>query len=262
MNPSPRCIVPYVTNKSFHRAFAERCLGAVRILRNIPLTQANRPALASSARRFRVDALLAGDMALVRAFHDAYVLASAASGPGIPEGRARLDALRSALDSAERAVGLSSGEPSAGGRRADMPGCVFSALHPEHGRLVVPSSLLEAAESRGYGLRLVRFRPSYLKATPKALSETLSELDSHGRVLGLYAVPDRGRGTAPREFVLFTPDHPSLAGTEGADPLARLPVNALVRTLLPAGTGAVPDLRGLRVAPPPSRSKDRSPVSL
>lgn len=262
MNPALRCIVPYVTNKSFHRAFAERCLNDVRILRSVPLTQANRPALAASARRFRADALLAGDMSLVRAFHDAFVLASSASGPGIPEGRARLDALRSALDRAGRAVGLASGEPRAGGRYAGMPGCVFSAMYPAHGRLVVPSSLLETAESRGDGLRLFRFRPSSLKAAPEVLSETLSDLDGRGRVLGLYAVLDGGKGSAPREFVLFSPDHPSSAGSEDADPLARLPVAALIRTLLPAGKGAVPDLRGLRVDPPPPRSTDGSPSGL
>jgi len=222
------------------------------------LTDVNRPALEATARRASLDALLAASPRLIQVCHDISVLASNASGPGIPEGAARLGYLKAALRRAQWTA-LRGGDwadiPAAPEterrkvKRRDFPGSPFAQTLLVRGRIAVPESLLERAGSLGAGLRLLRFRPEDLRKSPQELSDKLSGLDSRGLVLGLFAVTGRKAGSAAREFLLFTPDYAPesvrVCGT--ADPLKGFPASGLIRTLHAAGTESELNHKGLEL---------------
>lgn len=212
------------------------------------MTEANRPALAAAARRAAVEALLAVRFPLVRLCHAVSVLSSGTSGPGIPEGAARIRALRAALAAAEAEAGLSDGFGTAvsGIPVRDLPGCPCSRVVPVRGRLPLASSLVEAAKTSGAGLRILRFRPSGLKGTPQDLSDRLSDLLRRGTLLGLYAITGRRPDSSAREFALFVPDRPPEGSSAASDldPLAGFPVTGRIRTLVRAGANSQADLAG------------------
>ncbi len=231
---------------SFRRAFQARSREAVLLLVRMPLTEANRPALAAAARRASVEALLAVRFPLVRLCHGISVLASGSSGPGIPEGAARIRALRAALNVAEAETGIADGTAASGGPGWNLPGCPCSRVVPVRGRLPLSSSLVKAAVSSGSGLRILRFRPSGLKGTPQELSDRLSDLLRREALMGLYAITGRRPDAPAREFALFVPDLPPepSSGAPGADPLSGFPVTGRIRTLVRAGAEAPSDLAG------------------
>ncbi len=245
--------------KSFRKVFATRSREAVLLLGRLPLSDANRGALETAALKASVEALLASNPRLVRACHDVAVLASPASGPGIPEGPARLKFLRAALRRAEWAAlrraewtaGFAEESPLSrpGARGRNYPGCPFEQTFFLRGRIPLRESLLERARSLGTGLRILRFRPRDLRGKPGELAEKLAEISIRGSVLGLYALTGRRPGSCAREFALFVPDSPSGAesGFPEADPLRGLPSAGLLRTLLPPGENRKPDLRGLEL---------------
>ncbi len=259
---------------SFRKAFLARAREAVLLLIRMPLTEANRPALAAAARRAAVEALLAARFPLVRICHSISVLASSASGTGIPEGAARIRALRAALKAAEsEADGSTRIAPAGAGRASDpeYPGCPCARVVPHRGRLPLPSAWLEAARESGSGLRILRFRPSGLKGSAAALSERLAELSRRGILRGLYALTGGKPGAPVREFALFVPDRPPAEGPgTGDDPLAGFPVTGRIRTLQASGRDSVPDIAGFHLvdgepgasaprtdAPTPERSAPR-----
>lgn len=251
-NPRLWCIVrSSMRKKSFQKAFQARSREMIRLLGHLPLSDVNRHALEAAARKAAMDALLGANFLLVHTCHDISVLASVASGPGIPEGAARLRQLRAALRRAQRAAGLSEGEEGrqAGDEGPGYPGCPCSRTTLVRGRLVLPAAALERARSQGGGLRLLRFRPSDLKKSPGELSESLSALAVQGALLGLYAVTGNRQGSPAREFALLAQDRARAedSGADGQDPLSVLPVAGRIRTLLAAGEEAVPDLSGLEV---------------
>lgn len=233
---------------SFRKAFLARSREAVLLLIRMPLTEANRPALAAAARRAAVEALLAARFPLVRICHAVSILASSASGAGIPEGAARIRALRAALKAAEsESEGSPRGAPAGTGGTGDLefPGCPFARVLPLRGRLPLPSAWVESARASGSGLRILRFRPSGLKGSASELSERLTDLSRRGMLRGLYALTGEKPGAPAREFALFVPDRPPGEGPDGGDdPLAGFPVNGRIRTLLASGRDSVPDIAG------------------
>ena len=224
---------------------------AVLLLSRMPLSEVNRPALASAARRAALEALLAGSFPLVRICNDISVLASSAFGPGIPEGPARLRGLRAALRSAEGEASLAEddGTKNWASQGPGLPGCPCARAVPVRGRLPLPASLVVRAKENGAGLRILRFKPSGLRGTPRELSDRLADLSRRGILAGLYAITG-GRPDSPvREFALLLPDHPG-PGAEGhidGDPLEAFPVSGRLRTLLASGKDSVPDLSGFEV---------------
>lgn len=237
---------------SFRKIFLARSREAVFLLARMPLTEANRPALSAAARRASVDCLLAARFPLVRLCHGIAVLASSAAGPGIPEGAARIRALRAALAAAEAEAGLSDGPGSAvSGTPGVYPsGCPCARIVPVRGRLPLSSSRVEAAVTSKAGLRILRFRPSGLKGSPQDLSERLSDLVRRDILRGLYAITGNRPGSAAREFVLLVPDRPSADDTgqaPGADPLEGFPVAGRIRTLVRADADTPEDLAGFEL---------------
>lgn len=213
----------------------------------MPLTEANRPALAAAARRASVDCLLAARFPLVRLCHGIAVLASAAARPGVPEGAARIRALRAALAAAEAGLSDGSGTAVSGLPGIRLSGCPCFRVVPVRGRLPLASSLVEAAKASGTGLRVLRFRPSGLKGTPQELSDRLSDLARRDILQGLYAITGKRPGAPVREFALLLPDRPSAEDSGEAsdpDPLSGFPVTGRIRTLVRAGADSQADLAG------------------
>lgn len=213
----------------------------------MPLTEVNRPALSAAARRAAVEALLAARFPLVRICHAVAVLASSASGPGIPEGAARVRALRAALDAAAAEAGLSDGPKASGIPAMNLPACPCARVVSAGNRLPIPASLVESARVSGSGLRILRFKPSGLKREPRYLAEGLMDLLRRDKLLGLYAITGKRPDSPVREFALFVPDPPppETPGDEpGPDFLAGFPVRGRIRTLVGAGEDARPDLTG------------------
>jgi len=251
---------------SFRKAFQARSREAVLLLVRMPLTEVNRPALAAAARRASVEALLAVQFPLVRLCHGISVLASETSGPGIPEGAARIRALRAALNAAEAEAGLAEGSGATASDTLGMSlsGCPCSRVVPVRGRLPLGSSLIRAAVASGTGLRILRFRPSGLKGTPQDLSDRLSDLLRREALLGLYAITGRRPDSPAREFALFVPDRPPEAsgGRRGADPLAGFPVAGRIRTLVGAGAESPSDLAGFELTDGDAGTEQAGPARI
>ena len=251
---------------SFRRIFRSRSREAVLLLVRMPLTEVNRPALAAAAKRASVEALLAARFPLVRLCHAVSVLASNASGPGIPEGAARIRALRAALNAAKVEAGLSDGDGAAASGIPDQSliGCLCARVVPAGGRLSLSSSWVESARASGSGLRILRFRPSGLKGKPRDLSERLFDLLRREALLGLYALTGKGSDSPVREFALFIPDRPP-PKKPGEDPepdfLEGFPVRGRIRTLVGAGSDSLPDLRGFDLTGGSFREYRAVPVS-
>ncbi len=239
---------------SFRKVFLARSRDAVLLLVRTPLTEANRPGLAAAARRAAVESLLAARFPLVRICHDISILASAVSGPGIPEGAVRVRRLRAALQAAEGAADrpADAGIGDAGPAGPGLPGCPCARIVPVRGRLPLSSAVVERARDSGAGLRILRFRPSGLRGSPQELLERLADLSRRDFLLGLYAITGRRPASAAREFALLVPDRATApgGGPEGAgpDPLAGFPVTGRIRTLVAAGPESVPDLTGFDLA--------------
>jgi len=216
----------------------------------MPLTEANRPALAAAGLKAAVESILAARLPLVRICHDISILASAASGPGIPEGAVRVKRLRAALEAAEAEADRTtiSGAVDAISAWSGLSGCPCARIVSVRGRLPLPAALVERARDSGTGLRILRFRPSGLRGRPQELSERLADLRRRGFLLGLYAITGRRSASAAREFALLVPDLPpapeGFPEGGGPDPLTGFPVTGRIRTLVEAGMDSVPDLAG------------------
>ncbi|HSV56961.1 MAG TPA: hypothetical protein VLH39_07620, partial [Magnetospirillaceae bacterium] len=233
---------------TFRRIYRDRFLESARLLGTLPLTDVNRLALSAAAHRAALEAILGSCFPFVGTLYDIGVLASRSSGPGIPEGAVRLRALRAAILRVGEAAGSEGGEAvmRAGTGEPTLPGCPYARVIPSRGRLPISAAAVERARISGMGLCILRFKPSGLRRSPRALVECLANLGRQGCLLGLYAITGRRPVSAAREFAMLVTGLPKAPGKVPAwtDPLAEFPASGRLRLLLAAGQTSDLDLSG------------------